>query len=167
MKTYREWVVLVKDNLILYEASETQSTLLGEYVLAEKYQDALNKINVIQNTLEQMKTNAQKREATGVQDFSSGALASYDALSYSYNYYKDYINLLIKKETLRSWKSGLTVVWILSLFIFVVFLNNKNSLFTNSRGGLLIKIILPIFIILVTLFRWIIGGLLKKEQITN
>jgi len=73
----------------------------------------------------------------------------------------------IKKETLRSWKSGLTVVWILSLFIFVVFLNNKNSLFTNSRGGLLIKIILPIFIILVTLFRWIIGGLLKKEQITN
>ena len=98
MKTYREWVVLVKDNLILYEASETQSTLLGEYVLAEKYQDALNKINVIQNTLEQMKTNAQKREATGVQDFSSGALASYDALSYSYNYYKDYINLLIKKD---------------------------------------------------------------------
>ena len=71
---------------------------MNEYIQAEKYQDALNKINEIQNTINQMKLNGQKREASGVQVFSNQAMASYDAFSQSYNYYEDYINLLIKED---------------------------------------------------------------------
>ncbi|MEM0231428.1 MAG: hypothetical protein QXT20_04530 [Candidatus Woesearchaeota archaeon] len=98
MKTYREWVVLVKENAELVELLSTQIALMNEYVQSEKYQDALNKVNDIQSTISKMKSNAQKREASGVQDFSNNAMASYDAFSQSYNYYKDYINLLIKED---------------------------------------------------------------------
>ncbi|MHA1748613.1 MAG: hypothetical protein ACTSYF_08250 [Promethearchaeota archaeon] len=98
METYREWVTLVRDNAKLLEKLENQLTLMNEYVQSEKYQEALQKANEIQNTVNQMKINAQKREATGIQDFSAEAMTSYDAYSESFEYYKEYINLLINGD---------------------------------------------------------------------
>jgi len=98
METYREWVILVRDNAKLWEKLGDQLTLMNEYVQSEKYQEALQKVNEIQNTVNQMKINAQKREETGIQDFSAEAIAAYDAYSESFEYYKEYINLLINED---------------------------------------------------------------------
>ncbi len=98
METYREWIILVKENAELLEKLDNQLILLNEYVQSEKYQDALQKVNEIQNTINQMKINAQKREATGIQDFSAEVMASYDVYSESFEYYKEYINLLINED---------------------------------------------------------------------
>ncbi len=98
METYREWIILVKENAELLEKLDNQLILLNEYVQSEKYQDALQKVNEIQNTINQMKINAQKREATGIQDFSAETMASYDVYSESFEYYKEYINLLINED---------------------------------------------------------------------
>lgn len=98
MQTYREWVSLVKDNVKLMEQWTNQLTLMNEYVQSEKYQDALTKVNEIQNTVSKLKQNAQKREATGIQDFSTEAMESYDVYSESFEYYKEYINLLIAED---------------------------------------------------------------------
>ncbi len=98
MEEYREWIKLVNENVKILEKFETQSLLMNEYVQSEKYQDALSKVNEIQNTINQMEDNAQKRKDSGIQTFSTEAMQSYDALSDSYNTYKEYINLLIDEE---------------------------------------------------------------------
>jgi len=98
METYREWVTLVRDNAKLWEKLENQLALMNEYVQSEMYQEALQKVNEIQNTVNQMKINAQQREATGIQDFSAEVMISYDAYSESLEYYKEYINLLINGD---------------------------------------------------------------------
>lgn len=98
MEEYRDWIKLVNDNAKILEKFETQSILMNEYVQSEKYQDALSKVTEIQNTISQMKDNAQKRKDSGIQTFSTETIQSYDALSNSYNTYKEYINLLIDED---------------------------------------------------------------------
>ena len=41
MKEYREWVTLVRDDIIIMEKFESQLLLVNEYVQSEKYQEAL------------------------------------------------------------------------------------------------------------------------------
>ena len=98
MEEYREWITLVRDNIKILEKFESQSFLMNEYVQSEKYQEALSKVNEMQSTINQMKYNAQKRKDSGIQSFSTEAMESYDALSDSYNVYKEYINLLIDED---------------------------------------------------------------------
>ena len=98
MEEYRDWITLVNDNAKILEKFETQSLLMNEYLQSEKYQEAFSKVNEIQTTINQMEDNAQKRKDSGIQTFSTEAIQSYDALSDSYDIYKEYINLLIDEE---------------------------------------------------------------------
>jgi len=98
MQTYREWITLVQENVILLENLDNQLILMNEYVQSEKYQEALAKVNVIQNTVSQLKQNAQERDATGIQDISTESIKSYELYSESFEYYKEFINLLIAED---------------------------------------------------------------------
>ena len=91
MREYRDFVGLLSTNSELFESFELQTSELQKHVSADRDQEALNQIDEIQKTIENLQTNARSRSATGIQVFSHETLDNYGELIDSYEIYGRYV----------------------------------------------------------------------------
>ncbi|MEK6826241.1 MAG: hypothetical protein AABY07_06235 [Nanoarchaeota archaeon] len=98
MGEYRNYVVLVKERLVLYDKYDSQTLALGSYVDAGRYQNALQEVRNIKKTVREFKENLIRRKEYNIQVISNNQLQSWDSLLEVYDIYEEYLNLEIQGD---------------------------------------------------------------------
>jgi TolA-binding protein len=99
MKTYREFIDLVRLNLILTENFTNKLTIMNSEVSAGQYQEALTDLAEIKNITKESKVNMFARNNLSIVNYTRTCLNSSDLFLDAWNLYEEYLQLFIDGDT--------------------------------------------------------------------